>query len=155
MSVVNVVTLGTLTAIRPQHQSLWILCIVRRMKRLTSERAEIGLQVIAHNLTGVDIFETKKRAVTYSVDGETPTVSGRKFQALFLSLHKREGHPPVQTLIVPAGEYQSGKKLRMVSTDSTYAVSFGRLLEQHPDWIWATVESLEVAAANRSATGGS
>src|SRR5436309_13927574 len=43
MSVANAVMLGTLVAIRPQSEPLWTLGIVRRMKRLTSERAEIGL----------------------------------------------------------------------------------------------------------------
>src|SRR6266568_9229035 len=49
MMVVNAVTLGTLAAMRAEGQALWTLGIVRRLKRLTSERAEIGLQVIANN----------------------------------------------------------------------------------------------------------
>jgi len=60
MSVINTVNLGTLAAIRMQGQSEWTLCLVRRMKRLTSERAEIGLQVIAHNLVGVELGEQKR-----------------------------------------------------------------------------------------------
>ena len=48
MSIANAVTLGTLAAIRPQGQRVWALGIVRRMRRLTSDRAEIGLQIIAN-----------------------------------------------------------------------------------------------------------
>ena len=81
MSVINSVTLGTLVAIRAHGQSLWTLGIVRRMKRLTSERAEIGLQVIANNLVGVELFEQKRGDADYSVDGVVPTVSGRRFPA--------------------------------------------------------------------------
>src|SRR5207244_4204587 len=57
MSVINAVTLGTLAAIRTQSDAHghWTLGIVRRMKRLTTERAEIGLQVIADNLAGVEL----------------------------------------------------------------------------------------------------
>jgi len=44
MSVISAVMLGTLAAIRPQDQTLWTLGIVRRMKRLTTERAEIGFR---------------------------------------------------------------------------------------------------------------
>ena len=62
MSVANAVTLGTLVAIRPHGQALWTLGIVRRMKRLTTDRAEIGLQVIANTLVGVELVEQRKRA---------------------------------------------------------------------------------------------
>jgi hypothetical protein len=145
MSVINAVTLGTLTAIRPQSQTLWTLGIVRRMKRLTTERAEIGLQVIANNLVGVELQEPKRNGDDYSVDGETPTVTSRRFNALFLSMQKRESEPIVQTLVVPPGEYQPGKRLSMSVGQSSRRIAFGRVLEQHPDWVWATVESVEAA----------
>jgi hypothetical protein len=145
MSVINAVTLGTLAAIRPQGQTLWTLGIVRRMKRLTTERAEIGLQVIANNLIGVELVEQRRGDDDYSVDGEATTVNSRRFNALFLSLQKRETEPVVQTLVVPPGEYQPGKRLRMNVGQASRKIAFGRLLEQHPDWVWATVESVEQA----------
>jgi hypothetical protein len=146
MSVINAVTLGTLAAIRPQAQPRWTLGIVRRMKRLTTERAEIGLQVIANNLLGVELAETKRGDADYSVDGEVPTVSSRRFNGLFLSLRKHDGEAAVQTLVVPPGEYQPGKRLHMSVGESSQRIAFGRLLEQHPDWVWATVEPLAAAA---------
>jgi hypothetical protein len=138
-------TLGTLTAIRAQGDALWMLGIVRRMKRLTNERAEIGLQIIADNLVGVELAEQRRGETDYSVDGEVPTVSSRRFHGLFLSLKKPESDTAIQTLIVPAGEYQAGKRLRMSAAKSSNSIAFGRLLEQQPDWIWATVESLDSA----------
>jgi hypothetical protein len=143
MSVVNGVTLGTLAAIRPQDQPLWTLGIVRRMKRLTAERAEIGLQVIANNLVGVELHESKRVDDDYSLDGESSTLNSRHFSGLFLSLQKRETEPVVQTLVVPPGEYQPGKRLRMSRGESSRRIAFGRLLEQHPGWVWATVESVD------------
>ena len=78
MSVANMVTLGTLAAIRPHGQSPWTLGIVRRMKRMTADRAEIGLQVIANTLVGVDLVEQRKGSGDdYSVDGEATTINGR------------------------------------------------------------------------------
>ena len=145
MTVISSMTLGTLTAIRAQGDALWMLGIVRRMKRLTSERAEIGLQIIADNLVGVELAEQKRGDIDYSVDGEVPTVSSRRFHGLFLSLKKPESDTAIQTLIVPAGEYQAGKRLRMSAAKSSNSIAFGRLLEQQPDWIWATVESLDHA----------
>src|SRR5271169_4776937 len=145
MSVINAVTLGTLAAIRPQSQLRWTLGIVRRMKRLTTERAEIGLQVIANNLVGVELAEAKKGEAEYSIEGEVTTVSSRRFNGLFLSLRKRDSETAVQTLVVPPGEYQPGKRLHMSAARSTQRIAFGRVLEQHPDWIWATVEPLAPA----------
>src|SRR5208283_2203191 len=142
MSVINAVTLGTLAAIRQQSQVRWTLGIVRRMKRLTTERAEIGLQVIANNLIGVELAEAKKGEGEYAIGGEVTTVSNRRFSGLFLSLRKRDTETAVQTLVVPPGEYQPGKRLLMSAAQSSRRIAFGRVLEQHPDWVWATVEPL-------------
>jgi hypothetical protein len=145
MTIISSMTLGTLTAIRGQSDALWMLGIVRRMKRLTTDRAEIGLQIIANNLVGVELAEQKRGDADYSIDGEVPTVSSRRFHGLFLTLKKRESESAVQTLIVPAGEYQPGKRLRMSVAKTSNSIAFGRLLEQQPDWIWATIESLDYA----------
>jgi len=152
MSVINSVTLGTLVAIRAHGQPLWTLGIVRRMKRLTSERAEIGLQVIANNLVGVELFEQKRGDADYSVDGVVPTVSGRRFPGLFLSLRRRDSEATIQTLIVPAGEYQPGKRMQMRVARVSQQIAFGRLLEQQPEWIWATIESQDNTARAAAAT---
>jgi hypothetical protein len=143
MSAASAVTLGTLAAIRPHGQMPWTLGIVRRMKRMTADRAEIGLQVIANTLVGVDLVEQRKGGGNddYSVNGEIAIVNGRSFHGLFLALRKREGETAVQSLIVPAAEYQPAKRLRLVTSKATNPVRFGRLLEQQPDWVWATVES--------------
>jgi cyclic-di-GMP-binding protein len=153
MSVVSAVTLGTLAAIRPQTQVQWVLGIVRRMKRLTTERAEIGLQIIANNLVGVELTDTKRGEPDYSIEGEVPTVNSRRFNGLFLSLNKPEGEATVQTLVVPPGEYQPGKRLHMSVSQSSQRIAFGRVLEQHADWVWATVEPLAPAA--QAAAGAS
>jgi len=153
MSVINAVTLGTLAAMRTEGQPLWTLGIVRRMKRLTADRAEIGLQVIANNLVGVELSSPKRGEADYSVDGAAPTVSGRRFHGLFLSLRKRNDDAPIQTLIVPAGEYQPGKRLQMSIATLTQPIAFGRLLEQQPDWIWATIESHEHGATPKLTAG--
>ncbi len=143
MSVANMVTLGTLAAIRMHGQSAWTLGIVRRMKRMTSDRAEIGLQVIANTIAGVDLVEQRKVSDDYSVDGVAAAVNGRTFHGLFLALRKREGEAAVQSLIVPAAEYQPAKRLKLMTARAANPIRFGRLLEQQPDWIWATVESAD------------
>lgn len=145
MSAAGAVTLNTLAAIRPHGQTTWAIGIVRRMKRLTSERAEIGLQVIANTLVSVDLFEQKRGNADYSVDGEPTTLSGRAFHGLFLALRKREGDTAVQSLIVPAAEYQPTRRFRLATTKTSTPVRFGRLIEQQGEWVWAAVEPLELA----------
>jgi hypothetical protein len=148
MSVANAVTLGTLAALRPHGQRNWALGIVRRMKRLTSDRAEIGLQVIANALSGGELIEQRKSIDNdYSVDGEATTINGRMFAGLHLSLRKRDNDPAVQSLIVPAVEYQPAKRFKVQSARGAHAIRLGRLLEQQPDWVWTAVESLEAPGA--------
>ena len=145
MSAASMVTLGSMAAIRPEGQATWTLGIVRRMKRMTADRAEIGLQVIANTLVGVDLVEPRKGGAegTYSVDGEVAMISGRTIHALFLALRKRESDSAVQSLVVPAAEYQPAKRLRLVAGKAVQPIRFGRLLEQQPDWVWATVETAD------------
>ena len=89
MTVITSMTLGTLTAIRSQGNVLWMLGIVRRMKRLTNERAEIGLQIIKPTIwSGGALAEQRRGESDYTVDGEIPTVNSRRFHGLFLSLEK-------------------------------------------------------------------
>jgi hypothetical protein len=156
MSAASAVTLNTLAAIRPIGHAFWTLGIVRRMKRLTSDRAEIGLQVIANTLVGVELVEQKKSSggdADYSVEGEHSTLDGRVFAGLFLALRKREGENAVQSLIVPAVEYQPARRFRLNTSRSTVPIRFGRLIEQQPDWVWAAVEPLDLGSGDvRSAT---
>ncbi|MEO8488098.1 MAG: hypothetical protein ABI585_17355 [Betaproteobacteria bacterium] len=147
MSAASVVTLNTLAAIRPIGHAFWTLGIVRRMKRLTSDRAEIGLQVIANTLVGVELVEQRKGSggdADYSVEGEHSTLDGRVFAGLFLTLRKREGDTAVQTLIVPAVEYQPARRFRLNTARSTVPIRFGRLIEQQREWVWAAVEPLDL-----------
>jgi hypothetical protein len=120
------------------------------MRRLTTDRAEIGLQVIANTLVGVDLIEQRRSVdADYSVDGEPTTISGRAFHGLFLTLKKREADHPVQSLIIPAIEYQPTRRFRLQTSKSASAIKFGRLIEQQPDWVWSTVEPIGLVAAAR------
>ncbi|HEX4883144.1 MAG TPA: hypothetical protein VFX05_03325 [Casimicrobiaceae bacterium] len=144
MVVANAVTLGTAVGLRPHGQKEWTVGIVRRMRRLTSDRAEIGLQVIATHVTGVDLIEQRKGAAEdYSVDGEATTVNGRTFPGLLLALRKRGSDLPVHSLIVPAVEYQPSRRVKMLATRMATRVRLGRLLEQQSEWVWAAIDPIE------------
>lgn len=140
------VTLGTIVALKQPADSAWGLGIVRRMKRLTMERAEIGIQLIATTVTNVDLQEMKPGNGNYHVDGEDTDLGGRMFHGLYLSLKNRTLGSPIQTLILPARDYQSNKRFRLTVMTTSFPVSFGRLLEEQPEWVWSTVEPLSVAS---------
>jgi hypothetical protein len=134
---------------------LWTLGIVRRMRRLTSDRAELGIQVIANTLVGVDLVEQRKNADSdYSVDGEQTTINGRSFQGLFLALRKRDADTGVQSLIVPAAEFQPANRLKLMTARSVNPIRYGRLIEQQPNWVWATVEPLDLHPSTSAITVG-
>ena len=141
MMVANAVTLGTATALRAHGDGSWTLGVVRRIRRLTSDRAEIGLQVIANALLGVDLIEQRKSLdADYSVDGEQTTINGRSFPGLFLALRKRGSEAPVHSLMLPAFEYQPSRRLKLQTSRTITPVKLGRLLEQQPDWVWTAIE---------------
>ncbi|CAG0972858.1 hypothetical protein BURK1_01321 [Burkholderiales bacterium] len=150
MSAASAVTLNTLAAIRPHGHAFWTLGIVRRMRRLTTDRAEIGLQVIANTLIGVELCEQRRDGgnAGYAVEGQQSTLDGRMFSGLFLALRKREGESAVQSLIVPAVEYQPARRFRLNTSRTAVPVRFGRLIEQQPDWVWAAIEPFELAGGD-------
>ena len=150
MSAAAQVTLNTLTAIRPHGHTFWALGIVRRMKRLTADRAEIGLQVIANTLVSVELIDQRRVDTDYSVDGEAVSVGARSFNGLFLALRKKERENAVQSLIVPASEYQPARRFRLATSKTTTPIRFGRLIEQQPDWVWAAIEPQELSGGSGS-----
>jgi len=155
IQVANAVTLGTLVAIHPHGQPRWTLGIIRRMKRTSADRAEIGLAIIADTIGGVDVNEQRKRsAEEYSIDGEGTTINGRRFGALLLSLRARDGEPMVQSLVVPAVEYQAAKRYQVSTDKAEYRIRFGRLIEQQPDWVWTAIEPLEGSTRIVAPAGG-
>jgi hypothetical protein len=143
MSVAMELTLNMLVAIRRQDQEPWVMGVVRRMRRLSSREAEIGLQLIANALVSAELFEQRKeRADDYSVAGEPAPGNGRQFHGLFLSFNRREGEPTVQSLIVPAVEYHPSRLYTLRIGTSTRTIRHGRLLEQHADWTWTVIDTV-------------
>ena len=145
MRAASVFAIGTLVAIRPHRASQWTLGIVRRMRRQTSERTEIGMRIIASTIAGVDLVEQRRSAqADYLVDGEESVGSGRSFVALFLTLKKTESDPGVQSLVLPASEYHAGKRLTLVTSKTIYRVVLGSVMEKQPEWVWTAVEPQEI-----------
>jgi hypothetical protein len=153
MKAASDLPIGTLVAIRPQSGAQWTLGIVRRMRRHTSERTEIGLEIVASTLAGVDLVEQRRNTeADYLVDGEDGVINGRSFIALLLTLKKGDSGQGVKSLIVPAGEYQPSKRLTLVTSKSIYRVVLGGPLEQQGEWVWTAVEPQEIGTHTVSST---
>jgi len=148
MSIATEVRLSTLVAIDRCGKNAWLLCIVRRMRRLSALDAEIGLQLIANSVKSAElVLQRKPRDTDMVVDGEPVPPVERRFRGLFLTFSRRPGEPGVQSLIVPLAEYQPGRRYVLRTANSERVIRYGRLLEQHTDWVWTVIEPLETGVA--------
>ena len=149
-SIATEVTLSMIVAVHRRGENSWALGIVRRMRRLSADNAEIGLQLIANTLMTANLIEQRKaRDADYSVDGDYDPMAGRRFGALFLSYSRRAGEPAVQSLIIPPVEYQPSRRHTLQTPGSQRTIRYGRVLEQHHDWVWTVIEPLEPDGAAR------
>ena len=95
-----------LVAIRRRGEDAWVMGIVRRMRRLSAQDAEIGLQLIANTLASAELSSSARRATpTIRSTAQHRRSPAAQFHGLFLSFNRRPDEPPVQSLIVPAVEY--------------------------------------------------
>jgi hypothetical protein len=147
MSVATSITLGTLVALRSRGQTSWSLGVVRRMRRLTAERAEIGLQILANVLIAVTLVEQRAGAqASLAANGNPAGPNAPSIDALFLALRRRESDTPVQSLIVAASDFQPQRRFRLQTPKASYPIRFGSPLELEPEWVWASVEPIEFGA---------
>ena len=155
MQAANAFPIGTLVAIRPHGESAWTLGIVRRMRRHTSERTEIGMQMIASTLSGVDLVEQRKSSETrlFGRRRRRHRSTAEASSRCSSRCKKRAEQPGVQSLIVPASEYVTGKRLTLVTARSIYRVVLGGPIEQQPDWVWTAVEPQEIGTKMGAPSG--
>jgi hypothetical protein len=143
MSVAGELTLNMLVAIRRHGDESWVMGIIRRIRRLTTKDAEVGLQLIANSLASAELTEQKKaHQASYSVNGENPALQGRQFHGLFLSFRRRPEEAAVQSLIVPAGEYHPSRRYSLRTAQSVRTIRHGRLLEEHTGWVWTVIDNV-------------
>ena len=141
MNVAGELALNMLVAIRRHGEENWVMGVIRRMRRLTTKDAEIGLQLIAHSLASAELTEQKStRDSSYSINGENPAVRGRQFHGLFLSFRRRPEEAWVQSLVVPAGEYHPSRHYTLRTGQNARTIRHGRLLEEHTNWVWTVID---------------
>jgi cyclic-di-GMP-binding protein len=142
-------TLGALVAVRQSDVDGWLLGVVRRLNKLSNEEVEAGVNLIAERMVAVTLA-AKRRAsddMGYIVNGFDMSTMGERFEGLYLPPPSRPDKPlAMKTIIVPTSEYQDGRNVLLTTAHSVYTVSMRHLVEQRPDWSWATIQIVEKKA---------
>jgi cyclic-di-GMP-binding protein len=142
-------TLGALVAVRQSDVDGWLLGVVRRLNKLSNEEVEAGVNIIAERMVAVTLA-AKRRAsedMGYVVNGFDMSTMGERFEGLYLPPPSRPDKPlAMKTVIVPSSEYQEGRNVLLSTAHSVYTVSLRHLVEQRPDWSWATIQIIEKKA---------
>jgi hypothetical protein len=138
--------LGALVAVRQTGLSGWVLGVVRRMNRLSSDEVEAGVSVIAERVVAVTLYAKRgaKQDMGIIVNGLDASMMGQRIEALYLPPPSRPDKPlVVKTVIVPTQEYAEGRHVVLATGRSIYTVALRQLVEQRADWSWAAIQIVE------------
>jgi hypothetical protein len=142
-------SLGALVAVRQSDVDGWLLGVVRRLNKVSSEEVEAGVNIIAERMVSVTLAAKRRQSedMAYVVDGLDRSTMGDRFEGLYLPPPSRPDKPlAVKTLIVPTSEYSEGRNVILTTANSVYTVALRYLVEQRPDWSWATIQIVEKRA---------
>ena len=142
-------SLGALVAVRQSDVDGWLLGVVRRLNKVSSEEVEAGVNIIAERMVSVTLAAKRRPSedMGYVIDGVDLSTMGDRFEGLYLPPPSRPDKPlAVKTLIVPTSEYSEGRNVILTTANSVYTVALRYLVEQRPDWSWATIQIVEKRA---------
>ena len=139
-------SLGALVAVRQSDVSDWVLGVVRRMNKVSTEEVEAGMSIIADRLVPVTLHALRqpKDDMGFIVDGIDISTMGARFHGLYLPPPSRPDKPlSVKTLIIPTQEYSEGRNIILTTGRSVYTVALRQLVEQRAEWSWAAIQIIE------------
>jgi cyclic-di-GMP-binding protein len=142
-------TLGALVAVRQSDADAWLLGVVRRLNKVSNEEVEAGVNIIAERIVSVTLAAKRRpnEDMGYVIDGLDLSTMGERFEGLYLPPPSRPDKPlAIKTLIIPTSEYVEGRNVILTTANSIYTVALKHLVEQRPDWSWATIQIVEKAA---------
>lgn len=140
--------LGTLAVYQEEGHEEWTLGIVRRIKRVTADQVDLGLQIIAHRPVRIMLQAQRHRLPSgYAVDGEETTIQGQRREGFYLTPLDPDGKSASKTLIVPASEYEANQVISVNTGQTTYSILLRHALERHAEWVWTTMEVVGKSAA--------
>lgn len=139
-------TLGALVAVRQSDVSDWVLGVVRRLNKVSTEEVEAGVSIIADRVVAVPLNSRRdpKEDLGFVVNGIDVSTIGARFDGLYLPPPSRPDKPlSVKTVIIPTQEYSEGRKIMLSTARSIYTVALRHLVEQRADWSWAAIQIIE------------
>ena len=142
-------TLGAIVAVRQSDVEAWLLGVVRRLNKVSNEEVEAGVNIIAERMVPVTLAAKRKPSedMGYVIDGIDLSTMGDRFEGLYLPPPSRPDKPlAMKTLIIPTSEYVDGRNVILTTANSVYTVALRHLVEQRPDWCWATIQIVEKTA---------
>jgi hypothetical protein len=139
--------LGALTAVKQSDGTGWVLGVVRRLNKLSTDEVEAGVSLIAERVVPVILYakrEAKEGMGGILVNGFDESMLGPKIEALYLPPPSRPDKPlVVKTVIVPTYEYAEGRHVILMTERSVYTVALRQLVEQRVDWSWVAIQIVE------------
>ena len=142
-------TLGALVGVRQSDVSGWVLGVVRRLNKLSTDEVEVGVSLIAERVVPVTLNAKRevKQDMGIVVNGFDASLLGPKIEGLYLPPPSRPDKPlVVKTLIIPTHEYAEGRKIILTTGRSLYTVAMRQLVEQRADWSWIAISIVEKLA---------
>jgi cyclic-di-GMP-binding protein len=128
--------IGALLALQPDGDTHWRIGIVRRLRRRTAEHTELGVEIIAENAIMMKVSPPAVRASGYSVDG----IDTLAFDALYLPPQQHSGSKPVRSLVLPAAEFASGRRLSITVEGTDHEIRLFATLDRTKEWVWTAFE---------------
>ncbi len=138
--------LGALVAVRQSDVSDWVLGVVRRLNKVSTEEVEAGVSIIADRVVAVTLNSRRepKDDMGFVVNGIDVSTVGARFDGLYLPPPSRPDKPlSVKTLIVPTQEYSEGRNIILNTGRSIYTVALRHLVEQRAEWSWTAIQIIE------------
>ena len=138
--------LGALVAVRQSDVSSWVVGVVRRLNKMSTDEVEAGVSIIAEQVVPVTLH-TKREAkddMGFVVNGIDVSTMGARFDGIYLPPPSRPDKPlSVKTLIVPTQEYAEGRQAILTTGRSVYTVALRHLVEQRAEWTWCAIQIVE------------
>ena len=141
--------LGALVAVRQNDVTGWVLGVVRRLNKLSTDEVEVGVSLIAERVVPMSLHAKReaKQDMGIVVNGFDASTLGPRIDGLYLPPPSRPDKPlVVKTVIVPTHEYAEGRKMILTTGRSIYTVALRQLVEQRADWSWVAIQIVEKQA---------
>jgi len=138
--------LGALVAIRTRDGGVRVLGVVRRLVKATTNKADVGVSVIASRFAAVALHARRqaRKDMGFVVDGVDVSTIGERFDGLYLPPPSRPHQPlDMHTLIIPASEYVAGGSAVVIAGETVYTLALRELIERRADWCWVAVEIVD------------